>query len=100
MKTLAVKVVRVYLTESSGLLTQLTKYLREEVAIRGVTVFRAISGFGESGEHNVSLLSLSMDLPLVLEFFDTQEKVEIALEYLSKYIGKEHILLFDAQTNA
>lgn len=100
MKTVSVKVVRVYLTESSGLLTQLVRYLREEIEIRGITVFRGISGFGDSGEHNVSLLSLAMDLPIVLEFFDSADKVKLALAYLSDYVEKEHILVFDAKANA
>ena len=100
MKTIAVKVVRVYLTESSGLLTNFIKHLREEIEIRGITVFRGISGFGNSGEHNVSLLSLSMDLPIVLEFFDSEDKVKVALEYLSLHVGKEHILILDAKANA
>ena len=100
MKTVAVKVVRVYLTESSGLLTQLIRYLREEIQIRGITVFRGISGFGGSGDHNFSLLSLSMDLPIVLEFFDSADKIQLAIEYLSGYVEKEHILVIDAQANA
>ncbi len=99
MKTIAVKVVRVYLTESSGLLTSIMLYLKKEANIRGVTVFRAISGFGDSGDHNVSLLDLSMDLPLVIEFFDTADKVSSAVEYLSTVVTKEHLVILDAQAN-
>lgn len=100
MKTMAIKVVRVYVTESSGLLTKILQYLKKEIKIRGVTVFRAISGYGESGEHNVSFLDLSMDLPLVIEFFDTEDKTSQAFQYLGSLVNKEHIIIFNAETTA
>lgn len=99
MKTIAIKVMRVYLTESSGLLSKIIHYLKNEVKIRGVTVFRAISGYGETGEHNVSLLDLSMDLPLVIEFFDTEDKILKTFEYLATLVTKEHLIVFDAIAN-
>jgi uncharacterized protein len=99
MKTMAVVFVKVYITESSGVLNQIVKYLKEEVDIRGLSVFRATSGFGESGEHNMSLLDLSLDLPLVVEFFDSKDKVQPALEYLYKNIKHEHIVTWDAKSN-
>ena len=40
--------------------------------VRGVSVFRGIAGMGESGEvHASDMLRLPVDLPLVIEFFDT-----------------------------
>lgn len=99
MKTISVKLVRVYVMESSGLLTKIMRYLKEDVKIHGFTVFRGISGFGESGDHNVSFLDLSMDLPLVIEFFDTEEKIIKSLEYLETFITKEHLVIMDAKAN-
>lgn len=100
MKTLDVLVVRIYITESSHLLNKIINYLKTEANIRGVSVFRAISGFGETGNHTASLLDLSLNLPLAIEFFDQKEKVEMALEHLNETIKPEHIIFWDAKVNA
>ena len=99
MKTIDVVVVRVYITESSQLLNKIVRYLKNEASIRGVSVFRAISGFGETGDHTASLVDLSLDLPLVIEFFDSKNKIEPALDYLNGLIKQEHIVFWDAKAN-
>ena len=99
MKTIDILVVRIYITESSGLLSKLVSYLKDTVKVRGVSVFRAISGFGDTGTHTSGLIDVSLDLPLVIEFFDEQEKVEEALEYLSTLIKSEHIIYWKATAN-
>ena len=100
MKTVDVLMVRIYITESSHLLKTIVTYLRQEAKIRGVTVFRAISGFGESGNHTSSLVDLSLDLPLTLEFFDDDKnKIEKALEHLNSLVKPEHIVLWEAKAN-
>src|SRR5437868_6940943 len=61
----------------------LLEYLRREGAA-GATVTRGISGFGaHSRIHTASLVDLSSDLPLVLEWVDTQERVDQLLPGLS-----------------
>lgn len=100
MKTLDVVFVRIYITESSQLLNKIVRYLKTEANIRGVSVFRAIRGFGETGEHSASLLDLFLDLPLSIEFFDQKDKVQIALEHLSQTIKPEHIVFWNAKANA
>ena len=99
MKTVDIVLVRVYITESSHLLKTIVPYLKKEAKIRGGSVFRAISGFGETGDHSASLMDLSLDLPLVIEFFDKKEKVKPALEYLNSIIKQEHIVFWDAKAN-
>ncbi|HEX4045259.1 MAG TPA: DUF190 domain-containing protein [Gammaproteobacteria bacterium] len=99
MKTMDVVIVRIYITESSHLLNKIVTYLKTEAKIRGISVFRAISGFGETGSHTTSLLDLSLDLPLSIEFFDSKDKIEAALEYLSSIIKHEHIVFWNAKTN-
>ncbi len=99
MKTMDVIIVRVYITESSHLLDKIINYLKKETKIRGISVFRAISGFGESGNHTASLIDLSLDLPLAIEFFDSKDKIEPALEYLSGIIKHEHIVFWEAKAN-
>ena len=69
--------VRIYLTEADKTLTPLLKKLHDQEKVRGVTVFRAMSGFGGSGViHTASLVDLSLDLPVTVEFFDSPDKVD------------------------
>lgn len=100
MKTLEVIIARIYITESSHLLNKIINYLKMEAKIRGVSVFRATSGFGETGDHTTSLLDLSLNLPLVIEFFDQKDKVKVALEHLNETIKPKHIVFWDARVNA
>jgi PII-like signaling protein len=100
MKFIDVTVVQIYLTESDKRLKPLLARLHDEEKVRGVTVFRAITGFGKSGVvHSSSLLDLSLDLPLVLEFFDTPENVERILAHLAPGIEPGHLLCWNARLN-
>lgn len=99
MKSMDVTMVRIYLMESEHLVNKVVSYLKNEAKIRGISVFRAISGFGESGDHSTTLIDLSLNLPLAIEFFDSREKVQVALEHLSQTIKHEHIVFWDAKAN-
>ena len=97
MNKLDVTFVRIYLTESEGLMEDLLKRLHDEEKVQGVTVFRGISGFGKSGKlHSSSLLDMSLDLPLVMEFFDVPHKVDSILEHIRKDIEPGHIVSWPA----
>ena len=99
MKTLPITVVRIYVREASHLLGDIVHYLKNEANIRGVSVFRAISGFGESGDRTASWMDLSLDLPIVIEFFDNDERFKPALAHLNDIIKPEHIIFWKAQAN-
>jgi PII-like signaling protein len=97
MNTLDVTFVRIYLTEGEGVLQRVLECLHDEEKVHGVTVFRGICGFGKSGKmHSSSLLDLSLDLPLAIEFFDNPEKVNDILEHIRKYIQPGHIVSWPA----
>ncbi len=54
----------------------------------GATVFRAIMGFGASSRiHTDRLEALSVDLPVVIECVDTEEKIQAILPELDEMIG-------------
>jgi uncharacterized protein len=54
----------------------------------GATVLRGIMGFGASaGIHTEKVLRLSLDLPLVVECIDTEEKIQAILPELDEMIG-------------
>jgi len=101
MSSIDVTMVRIYLTESEGRLKTLFATLHDEEQVSGVTVFRGISGFGRSGKvHSSSLLDLSMDLPVIVEFFDEPGKVEAILSRLEDSIDPGHIVSWPAVVNA
>lgn len=99
MKSSPVTMVRVYLTEGNGL-KGLLKYLHDQSKVRGVTVFRGITGFGKSGTvHSSSLLDVSLDLPVVVEFFDVPEKAREILRHLNTLMEPGHIVTWPAEIN-
>ena len=54
----------------------------------GATVFRGIMGFGASaGVHTEKVLRLSLDLPIVVECVDTEERIQEVLPELDRMIG-------------
>ncbi|MFC1602549.1 DUF190 domain-containing protein [Pseudomonadota bacterium] len=96
-----ITMVRIYLTEGQHQFKKLMTILHDEEKVRGVTAFRGIAGFGRSGKmHSSSLIDVSLDLPLVLEFFDTSEKVKQVLENLNTLIKPGHIVSWPAQVNS
>ena len=93
MNRLDVVFVRIYLTEGEGRMEGLLQRLHDQEKVQGVTVFRGISGFGKSGRmHSSSLLDMSLDLPLVVEFFDVPRKVDSILEHIRRDIEPGHIV--------
>ena len=98
MKSTTVTMVRIYLTEGETNLDTLLKRLHDWEHVRGVTVFRGISGFGPSGKvHAATFVDLSLDLPVVVEFFDAPDKVKQILDHLSPVIDKGHVVCWDAR---
>jgi PII-like signaling protein len=95
-----VSVVRIYLTEGETQLKNLIKRLRDWEKLRGVTVFRGISGFGSSGViHGADLVDLSLNMPMVVEFFDTPEKIDEIWQRLNQLIKPGHMVRWNAQVN-
>lgn len=93
MRIIEVTMVRVYLTEAEAHLNSLLEHLNDEHKVRGVTVFRGVAGFGQSGKiHSSSLLDLSLDLPVVIEFFDEPARAAAMIESLYPKVGAGHIV--------
>jgi PII-like signaling protein len=100
MKAELVTFVRIYLTEGERQLDSLLKQLHDIENVRGVTVFRGVTGFGKSGKfHSSQLLDLSSDLPLVVEFFDEPSKVERILSHLKDEFESGHVVQWPASVN-
>jgi len=95
-----VTMVRIYITEGQHQYQRLMALLHDEEKVRGVTAFRGIAGFGRSGTmHSSSLIDISLDLPLVLEFFDRPEKVKRVLKDLKRMVKPGHVVSWPAYVN-
>lgn len=100
MNETEVTMVRIYLHEAKAHMKELLKYLHDESKVHGVTVFRGITGFGSSGEyHSSTLMDMSLDLPVVVEFYDEPDKVKFIIEHLNTKIKPGHIVYWAARIN-
>ncbi|MDX2345924.1 MAG: DUF190 domain-containing protein [Legionella sp.] len=100
LKTTDIIIARVYLTEASHELDNILDYLRDEAKIRGFSVFRAIRGLGETGEHASRLIDVSLNLPLIIEFFDEPKTMHRIIEHLTQFVHARHITFWSAKTNS
>lgn len=97
-----VTVVRIYLKESDQgrkktLMEEILNILRDQHRVHGVVVFRSIAGFGSKGAvHSADLLRLMVDLPLVIEFYDTPAVADAAMALLSELVPAGHIIYWRA----
>jgi uncharacterized protein len=59
-----------------------------EMHLAGATVLRGAMGFGKSSRlHTAKILRLSLDLPLVIEIVDSEEKIRSFLPVLDAMMG-------------
>jgi len=93
--------VRVYLSESDHGLKALIDCLHDELKVCGVTVMRGIEGYGSSGRvHTASLVDLSLDLPLILEFFDRPDKAALAITRIQAMVKPGHLVSWPVMVEA
>lgn len=90
--------VRIYLGESDTLhgrpLYQAIVQRLRERGLAGATVLRGIEGFGAKQHlHSTRILSLSEDLPILVEAVDTEEKVRAVLPELDEMLSDGLITL-------
>ncbi len=63
--------------------------------LAGATVVRGIMGYGaDSRIHTSKILSLSDDLPLIIEIVDIPEKIEQIIPYLDEHV-KEGLITIE-----
>ena len=59
-----------------------------EMHLAGATVLRGPMGFGKSSRmHTAKILRLSMDLPIVIEIVDSEEKIQALLPVLEEMMS-------------
>ena len=88
-----ISLIRVYLTEKGGLAAKLLEVLKEEFDIHGITVVRGVKGLGEHSKlHSSSILALSLDLPLILEFYASSERAEQVARIITDRYELRHVI--------
>lgn len=98
-----VTVVRIYVGETDhgrqkNLMHEILNMLHDVHRVQGVTVFRGIAGFDDTGEvHASDILRIMVDLPLVIEFFDKPSVVEAVLSTLRDRLPEGHIVSWPAK---
>jgi PII-like signaling protein len=81
--------LRIFLGESDRLgsrpLYEAIVLKAREMHLAGATVLRGPMGFGRASRlHTAKILRLSMDLPVVIEIVDTEEKIQPLLPWLDE----------------
>ena len=95
-----VTVVRIYCSEAEHQMEKLMTFLHDEEKVAGVTAFRGIAGFGKNGIlHSSKLIDISLDLPIVIEFFDYPEKIEKVMNHLNGIVKPGHMVSWTAMAN-
>ena len=100
MNSKEVAIARIYTLEGHDHLNQILEILREEEKIIGVTAIRGIAGYGASGTiHTSSILTMSLELPIIIEFYDEVDKVSHAIDTLKARLNLKHIVSWPASAH-
>lgn len=58
-----------------------------ELGLAGATVLRGSMGFGANSHlHTAKILRLSMDLPIVIEIVDSEDKIKLLLPHIDQMV--------------
>ena len=84
--------VRVYIGESDRAehrpLYEAIVLKARQAGLAGATVLRGAMGFGASSHlHTAKVLRLSIDLPLIIEIVDAEDKINAFLPQLQELVG-------------
>ncbi len=68
----------------------------KKAGIAGATVWRGLEGFGAHNTvHSNKILDISTNLPIVVEFIDTREKIEAFMPFLDENLTEGLAVLVD-----
>lgn len=93
-----VTMARIYLVEGRDDINKIITRL-VDLKARGFTVFKGVAGLGTDHRlHKASLLALSSELPIIIEFFDEPERVKAVIEQLGDLVKPELVISWPAQS--
>ncbi len=90
------KMLRIYLKENdwhngSHSYKYIIKKLKEN-GITGATVIRGIYGYGKRGVAEIDIIRLSMNLPVIIECIDNEEKINNLIPIIHEIIGENGLI--------
>ena len=94
------KIMNIYISEDSkyeghSLYHALVLKLRE-MGMAGVTVTRGIEGFGQGRRlHSTHLLDISLQLPIIVEVIDIEERITTALPVVKEMVNEGLVMVAD-----
>jgi PII-like signaling protein len=96
------KLLRIFIGESDRWqhrpLYEAIVLLARELGLAGATVLRGPMGYGaHSRLHTAKILRLSMDLPVVIEIVDSEEKINLLLPHLETMVLEGLVTLEDVR---
>lgn len=96
MEKLNAKILRIYLKEEDTyqkeiLLNSIMKTLKNN-KIAGATVFKGFCGYGTRGISRLDVLRLSMNLPIVIECIDYEERLNNVMPEILKMVSENGIV--------
>jgi PII-like signaling protein len=60
--------------------------------VEGATVWTGVNGFGKRGKSTIHLEGVQVNMPLIIEVVDTQEKLEPLLPELKHIVGDDGLV--------
>ena len=60
--------------------------------ISGATIWTGVNGFGKRGKSTLHLEGIQINMPLIIEVIDIQEKIEPLLPQLKRIIGDDGLV--------
>jgi len=96
------KRLRIYIGEADHwkrrALYQVIVEKAKELDMAGATVFRGLMGYGANSRiHTASIVSLSNDLPLLVEIVDSEEYINKLLPYLDEIMQEGLVTIDDIE---
>lgn len=93
-----IKFVRVYMSGADKMLNAVMQFLHFDAKVQGLTVTKAVASYDDRGAlHSIEMgPHSSEELPVMLEFFDEEEKAMRAAHHLKMMLGEQHILAWTA----
>lgn len=90
--------LRIYLTEAAKWehkpLYEAIVMRARELGISGATVLRGPMSYGRSSQmHTAKILDLSMNLPVVIEIFETEAMINTFLPVLDEMLDSGHVTM-------
>lgn len=95
--------MRIFLGESDAighrpLYERLVDFFRKE-GFAGATVLRGISGYGANSVfHTDKILRLSLDLPIIIEVVESQEKIDAAMPQIDAMMSGGGMITLEKAT--